>query len=105
MSTTPTKVDPALASRVGEQRRTLESLIELLVANDPDKANGNVIAGLKDVLTAYAGVTSTYQFQAPTLDAPHKTTYINSVTSVSITPEQFKAISEKVKALRSTLIA
>jgi hypothetical protein len=39
------------------------------------------------------------------VDRATKTTYVNSKSSVKMTPEQFKAISTKVSALRSTLIA
>jgi hypothetical protein len=65
----------------------------------------SLITGLKDVLAAYQGVTSTYEFRPATTDMAKKTTWINSVSSVTITAEQFKAIAEKVKALRATLTA
>ena len=43
--------------------------------------------------------------KAPTVDAEKKTTYVNSTSTVSMTPEQFKAIAAKVKALRTLITA
>ena len=99
------KSDPMLTTRLGEQRKTLENLIALLEATDPDKTQGALIAGLKEALAAYDGVTATYQFQTPTVDAEKKTTYVNSTSSIEMTAEQFKLIAEKVKALRTLITA
>lgn len=105
LSGTTEKSDAALTNRLGEQRKTLTSLIALLESTDTDKAHGVLVAGLKEVLGAYEGVVTTYEFSAPTTDATKKTTWVNSVSSVTMTPEQFKAITDKVKALRATLTA
>lgn len=105
LSGTTEKTDAALTNRLGEQRRTVENLIALLETTDMEKTNGTLIAGLKDVLTAYTGVATTYEFRPPSTDAASKTTYVNSVSTVTMTPDQFKAIAEKVKALRATITA
>lgn len=96
---------PELAARVGEQKRTLDNLIALLEATDTEHSATALIAGLKEVAAAYAGVVPTYQFQQPTVDAAKRTTYINSVSSVTVPPATLKAISDKVNALRSTILA
>ena len=105
LSGTTEKSDVSLTNRLGEQRKTLENLVSLLENTDTEKTHGTLIAGLKDVLSAYAGVGSTYEFRAPSTDAAKKTTYVNSVSTVTMTPEQFKVIADKVKALRATLNA
>jgi hypothetical protein len=97
--------DAALMARLGEQKHAVENLIGLMEGADTEHAHTALINGLKDLLTAYAGVNSVYEYQAPTVDVATKTTYVNSKSSVKMTPEQFKAISTKVSALRSTLIA
>jgi len=99
------KSDPALSTRIGEQRKTIENLIALLEGADAEHASATLVVGLKDVLAAYQGVGNTYEFRPPTTDVAHKTTWINSVSTVTITAEQFKAIADKVKALRATLTA
>lgn len=105
LATATDKVDPAVAVRIGEQRHTLENLIALLERTDTERANTALVAGLKDLLSAYGGVTMTYQFQPPTVDAAHKTTYINSISSATIAPEALRPIIDKVKAIRSTITA
>lgn len=99
------KNDASLINRLGEQRKTLENLIALLENTDSEKTHGQLVGGLKDVLSAYAGVGATYEFHPPSTDAAKKTTYVNSVSTVTMTAEQFKAIADKVKALRATLTA
>ncbi|HNK41912.1 MAG TPA: hypothetical protein PL002_12045 [Flavobacteriales bacterium] len=106
VSGTTEKTDATLNTRLGEQRETIENLISLLEAGGgTEQPVVSLITGLKDVLAAYQGVTSTYEFRPATTDVAKKTTWINSVSSVTITAEQFKAIAEKVKALRATLTA
>ncbi len=105
LSGTNEKSDVSLINRLGEQRKTLENLVALLESTDTEKTHGPLVSGLKDVLSAYAGVGATYEFRPPSTDAAKKTTYVNSVSTVTMTPEQFKAIADKVKALRATLNA
>jgi hypothetical protein len=94
-----------LVSRVGEQKRTLDNIIVLLESTDTEKAQGALIAGLKDLATAFQGVAATYQYQQPTVDAAKKTTYINSTSTVTVPPEVLRTITEKVTALRTTISA
>ncbi len=105
LSGTSEKSDASLTNRLGEQRKTLTNLIALLERTDTEKTHGSVVAGLKDVLAAYSGVGATYEFRAPTTEAAKKTTWVNSVSTVTMTPDQFKAIADKVKALRATITA
>lgn len=99
------KSDVALTNRLGEQRKTLESLVALLESTDAEKTHAPIIAGLNEVLAAYDGVGATYEFRPPSTDAAKKTTYVNSVSTVTMTLDQFKAIADKVKALRATITA
>lgn len=94
-----------LVSRVGEQKRTLDNIIALLESTDTEKAQGALVASLKDLATAFQGVTATYQYQEPTVDAAKKTTYINSNSTVTVPPEVLRTITEKVTALRTTISA
>jgi hypothetical protein len=100
-----TKPDAALMSRLGEQRRTLAALVAMFGQGEGAKGNERLLAGLKDLLVEFDGVSSTYQFQPPTVDAARKTTYINSTSTVTMAPEKFAAIATKVKALRTTITA
>ncbi len=105
LSGTTEKSDAALTTRLGEQRKTLENLIALIESTDTEKSQSGLVAGLKDVMAAYEGVDISYEFQPPSVDIAKKTTYVNSVSTVTMTAEQFKAIADKVKALRATITA
>lgn len=100
-----TKPDAALMSRIGEQRRTLTALVAMFEQGETARGQEKLLAGLKDLLVEFDGVTTTYQFQPPTVDAAQKTTYINSTSTVAMAIERFAAIATKVKALRTTITA
>lgn len=99
------KLPPDLAQRVGEQRRTLSDLITLLERSDKDNMLGTLISGLKDLSMVYAGIASTYAFEAPVTDVQGMTTHINSKSSVTITDDQVSAIAQKLDVLRTTILA
>jgi hypothetical protein len=96
--------EEGVANRVGEQKRTLNDLIALIEQADKEKACSSLIAGLKDLQTAFAAIQVTYQYEPAVTDAANKITHINSTSTVTITPEQLKAISDKVSSLRSTIL-
>lgn len=102
LGSTGEKVDPKIATRLAEQRHTLDNLIALLGQNE---ASSELVAALKDLATSYEGVSSSYKFVQPTLDAGNKTTYINSVTNAEVSPEALQTIIRKVRAIRSSIIA
>jgi len=97
--------DQGLVDRIGEQRRTLDNLVGLLAATDADGSAAALIAELKKLQGHFAGVTSTYTYEAPVTDRAAKTTYINSKSSVNIPPATLEAIAASVAALRSLITA
>ncbi|MFT3885077.1 MAG: hypothetical protein QM724_06495 [Flavobacteriales bacterium] len=99
------KLDQAVMDHIGEQKRSLDNLVLLLERTDTDKSATALVASLKALQGAYSGISSTYTYQQPTTDAAKKTTFINSVTTTTISAEQVRAIGEQVKAIRSTIIA
>jgi hypothetical protein len=105
INATSSKGDAQLAQRIGEQKRTLDDLIKLLEESDQDKLCGPLVAELKVLQTAYAGVTSTYVFEKPVTDVAGKTTRINSTTTVTVSPDQMRAIGAQVMKMRSTILA
>ena len=97
--------DQTLVNRIGEQKNTLAALVDLLERSDKEKVAGPFVAGLKELNTLFAGVTSTYTFQEPVTDAAKKTTFINSTSSITIPADQLGAITAKVAALRNMILA
>jgi hypothetical protein len=97
--------DKVLMARIGEQRKTLGGLIELLAASDKEGAAAALITALKELGTEFEAVSIAYTFQPPVTDPAAKTTFINSTTSVEIPAEKLAAIAAKVSALRNMILA
>lgn len=97
--------DQSLVDRIGEQRGTLDNLVGLLSSTDADGSAAALIAELKKLQGHFAGVTSTYVYETPVTDRATKTTFINSKSSVSISPATLEAIAASVAAVRSLITA
>ena len=98
------KQNEDLKRRIAEQKSSLNSLIELLNQYYSQAEYTEFIDNLKDLATVYEAVEFKYTFVAPTTDAEKKMTTINGKTEIKITPEQIKAITEKVKAMRTQIV-
>ena len=96
------KVSDKVAQRVAEQRHSLDNLILLLKQGGGSPA---LVDSLQGLSAAYNTVKTTYTYAQPTLDAEHKTTYVNSVTKAELPPEALQTIIRKVRAIRSSIIA
>ncbi|MCB0763547.1 MAG: hypothetical protein R2815_09175 [Flavobacteriales bacterium] len=97
--------DQALVSRIGEQKNTLNGLVDLIEATDQDKSAVQVLKAMKELQAHFAGVTSTYTYEKPVTEPAKKTTFINSTSSVSISPESLAAIVSTVSSIRSMILA
>jgi hypothetical protein len=94
-----------LATRVGEQKRTLTDLIALLRQTDKENACAELLSKLESLQTILNGVNTMYQYSEPITDAGSRTTTITSKSSVSISADQIKALADKIEGLRSTISA
>ncbi len=105
VNATSSKGDQVIAQRVGEQKRTLDDLVQLVEGVNKEGSCDAVLAELKKLQAAYAGVTSSYVFEKPVTDAKTKTTHINSTSTITITPDQIRAIGEQVIRMRASILA
>jgi hypothetical protein len=103
--------DPAAASnqeiinRVGEQRSSLNGLVEILGGLELDDNTMRVRDELKKLAADFDAVSSTYTYEKPVTDAAARTTFINSTSTVSIPTESLEAIRKKVDAIRNLILA
>ncbi|MBK9416276.1 MAG: hypothetical protein IPO05_06940 [Flavobacteriales bacterium] len=97
--------DQALMDRVGEQRKAVNDLVELMSAVVTDESAAPVLKGLKELQASFSGITSTYAFEKPVTDVAQRTTFINSKSSVTISADQLADIAAKVSAIRSMILA
>jgi hypothetical protein len=96
--------DKALMARVGEQRRALDDLIQLVGDLPSEDQDITVLSGLKALYGTFSGITSTYVYEAPVTEVASRTTFINSKTEVVITPDQIATIAAQVKELRTKIL-
>ncbi|MGB0882713.1 MAG: hypothetical protein ACPGSO_07140 [Vicingaceae bacterium] len=94
-----------IKQRIAEQKTTVYNLIKLLTPyyNKPEFTP--LVDDLMELNEIYEQVEYNYTFVKPTVDAANKTTTINSTTTVKISEEQLKLISEKIMKMRIGIIS
>lgn len=96
-----------VVARVAEQKTTLDHVIKLLTPyyQNPELPEyTELVDQLVDLHHEFEEIKVTYTFVKPTTDVANKITTINSTTSVEITDAQLALITEKVAAIRQSLI-
>jgi len=94
-----------IIKRIGEQKTTLNNLIKLLTPYYSKPEFTVLVDQLMELNEIYQGIETNYTFVKPTVDAANKTTTINSTTTVNISDDQVKAITEKIIQIRIGLIS
>ena len=97
--------DQALVNRIGEQKTSLNAIVELLQISDTANAAASMSIAFKELQGLFNGVGNTYSYQEPVTDAAKKTTFINSTSTVTISADQLTAIMAKVSAIRNMMLA
>lgn len=95
---------PKIKNRVGEQKITIENLINLLLPHQGNAEVSKLINDLNELKDIYAGITFSYEFKEPETDPEAKRTVIKSLSSVEMTKEQMGDITDKVSAMRNRII-
>jgi hypothetical protein len=93
-----------IIKRIGEQKTTIYNLIKLLTPYHNKPEITKLLDELMDLNEIYQTVESNYTFVKPITDLKTKTTTINSTTTVNVSKEQIEAISEKILAIRISVI-
>lgn len=103
--------DPASAqnqkmvARIGEQKRTLDALINLVGQSNTDGQADALLAGLRELGTSLQHLKTAYVYEPSVTDAAKKTTYINGRTTVDASAEQIADIAAKVATIRNLILA
>lgn len=96
-----------VVTRVAEQKTTLDHVIKLLTPyyQNPELPEyTELVDQLVDLHHEFEDIKVTYTFVKPTTDVANKITTINSTTSAEITDAQLAVVTEKVAAIRQSLI-
>lgn len=90
-----------LLERIGEQKQSLQTLIEILEKYNDENANEVLIKQLKNLQTSFEKVTIAYTYVAPTTYSDQKVTIFNNETIVMMSDDVLAEIIQKTKDLRN----
>jgi len=91
--------------RIADQKSTLSNLISLISTYQGNEEYAELLAKLNDLETEYEKVEYKYVYEQPVVDEVKKNTTFKSKSEVKITPENIKAIGEKIAAIRNLIVA
>lgn len=97
--------NPKVMERLGEQKYTLDNLIKALNPYRGQEEVAALLDQLYELAYDFDAVAVEYTYAKPTTDEANKVTTINSTSKVTITKEHLKAISDKIAAIRNTIVA
>lgn len=97
--------DQGLVDRIGDQKASLDAIVELMDAHVKDPEAAALITALKELQASFAGIQRSYSFQQPVTDAAKRTTFINSTSTVTIPAGVLEAITKQTAAIRSMILA
>ena len=92
-----------IRNRVGEQASAARSLRKLIMRME-DPALKELETMLADLDERFQALDVNYTYVKPITDASERVTYLNSKSSVAMTDDQLKAITEQVNAIREFII-
>lgn len=98
------KKDQNIINRIGEQKTTLDNLIEMLEQYSNEESYANLINELRDLFFEFDNVEYTYTYVKPETDEAKQITTIKCRSDVKITDENLKAIAQKIKNIRTKII-
>lgn len=95
---------PEVRRRIGEQKRSLASVIEILEEYNEEGSNDGLIERFKGLKTSFDKIKSTYTYAAPETDAENHITTFNHSMEVELDGALLKEIQEKVMEIRNEII-
>lgn len=98
------KDSPEIKRRIGEQKQSLSSIIELLQTYNKDGINDNLIAELIGLKISFDKIILNYEYAAPETDEENKLTTFNHSLEVEFTEEVMSEITEKLNNIRNSII-
>lgn len=98
------KKSDKMIRRIGEQRETLETLIDMLKEYNKGKKNDALIAELTDLKVSFDKFVINYEYEAPETDAKKKITTLTHRLTVKIPPAVLTEVRTKITAIRNNII-
>ncbi len=93
-----------LVDRIVDQKLSLDIVVKLLDENKSDADAAAILQEINELKAIFDKITITTSEIKPEYDEETNVTTLKSVTQSSLTPEIFKELSEKVKAIRTEFV-
>jgi len=94
-----------IVQRIGEQKQTLATIIEILNEYNKMGSNDDLIEQLVDLAKAFDDVKMIYTYAEPETNAEKKITTLKHTTTYEISEATLKSISQKLTAIRTSIIS
>lgn len=93
-----------LVNRIIDQKLTLGTMLNLLNENSDNEDVKNVMVNVNELKTIFEKIEVTSSKIEPVTDKETKVTTLKSETTISMSPETYSELKEKVKVIRSNYI-
>ncbi|MEX2485823.1 MAG: hypothetical protein WED10_14725 [Brumimicrobium sp.] len=90
--------------RIGEQKQSLETIIELLEKYNENSTNDEIIEQFKSLNELFQKINVSYEFVKPETDVENKVTTIKNKMKIDISDELASEIIEKVIEVRNNIV-
>lgn len=94
-----------IVARIGEQKQTLTTIIEILKEYNKMGNNDKLITQMEDLLVSFEAIKMTYEFVEPETNASSKTTTLKHTISFEVSDATLQEITSKLTAIRNSIIA
>lgn len=94
-----------IMQRIGEQRETLTTIIEILGKYNDDGKNDALIDDMKELQTYFNKIIIEYDFVQPVTDAKNKITTLRHKTNVKMDTNVLNFINDKIRNIREKITA
>lgn len=90
--------------RIGEQKQTLSSILEILTEYNKSGENDELIDQLESLSSSFDKIKMNYEYSAPETDAEEHLTTFHHTLEVEVSEEIVQEIGTKVKEIRANII-
>lgn len=98
------KQNPDVEKRIGEQKQSLNSIIDILTEYNDNNQNDLLIAEMKDLKVSFDKIEMNYQYSAPDTDKDKKVTTFTHTLEIKLDAKILGEIESKIEAIRTNII-
>ena len=97
--------DKKILTRIGEQKQTLNTVIEILTEYNKDEGNNDLIAQLSELNNIFSSIKSKYIYEPSTTDEDRRITNLKGKMNIEFTDEVKQEIINKINEIRTSIVA